>query len=175
MPALFTRMSMRPPKATAACASAATSASLETSARTAVAAAPSRSATAAAPSPLPSATITFAPSATKRLAIPSPNPDAAPVTIATLPASLPALSSAMPQQSAGAAAEVQGAPTSNLIVMARLVRATHDHRLRSGVHGSPHYAAARLQRGMTGGWNSSGRNRYRPNRVELGEGVARQG
>ena len=41
-------------------------------------------------------------------------------------------------------------------VVARLVRATHDHRLASVFMGPPHSAASRLQRGMTGFGSASG-------------------
>src|SRR5690348_2838444 len=78
-------MSRRPKRPVASLTMASTSARCETSALQATAASPISPATRSAPGPFRSATTTLAPSSAKRFAMPSPKPDAAPVTIATLP------------------------------------------------------------------------------------------
>src|ERR1700757_5197843 len=96
VPALLTMTSMRPKAPVARWTSAATSPSTATSPAQKIALPPLPTIAAATRSPpagLMSLTTTVAPSCAKRSAIPSPNPEAAPVTTASLPASLMGLSS----------------------------------------------------------------------------------
>src|SRR5439155_1473690 len=92
MPALLTRISIRPQASTTAPIAARTSSSLLVSARSERASSPESSicaATLLAASSLMSAAMTFAPSLPKSTLIAFPMPDPAPVTSAFLPANLP--------------------------------------------------------------------------------------
>ena len=84
MPALLTRISIRPKASTVALTEASTSACWETSQRTAIALLLIKAAACRAASALMSTTATRAPSRANVSAMPLPKPDAAPVTSATL-------------------------------------------------------------------------------------------
>src|SRR5258706_11815051 len=100
--ALLTRMSMRPRSLAASAAMRATSASFATSTFTPSVFAPLARAISAAASPAPwmSAIAIAAPSAARRIAIALPMPAPPPVTIATLPWSLPAITGSGGQRQA---------------------------------------------------------------------------